>query len=503
MASSESTTPTAWPSGSGASYAWAPIPAAPIMALRLPSQGGAGAGFNGAQQRRGVVSWLDLRPATIDDVIFSPARALDLLRCFATLDSLSPLRPCCLSPPRLICSGVEGEQWGQQRRSGQRAGNGGGEQGRRHGGGQLQRGSRPLHTMDINASPLSVSQPPARDWSELPLDSLSKIFMKLGPIEILMGAGLVCHSWLAAAKTPELWRFVDMTSHKVIFAKDIPTVCAMAKVAVDRSAGQMESFWAQNFVTTDLLDYMASRVNSLKSIRLVACGYVRETSLLNLANKCPLLEELECSYYPMPAEFFRCIGQVRPELKRLRIYIEEWYDSDQMRREIEEEYRQSCGYEEETDEDEESEDWEARQNEDAFAIAESLHELRVLHIAGNSLTNKGLYAILDSCPHLECLDISECSHVRVNNELQARCAKLKHFVRSPRQRHNVHCPDLHIIRKEEDEDYFDYISEDLDLRGESEMDDDYGSYGNYWQDYSPPSSPDDTPTDIHEYYSQL
>ncbi|KAK3121194.1 hypothetical protein QOZ80_8BG0647940 [Eleusine coracana subsp. coracana] len=317
--------------------------------------------------------------------------------------------------------------------------------------------------MDINASPLSVSQPPARDWSELPLDSLSKIFMKLGPIEILMGAGLVCHSWLAAAKTPELWRFVDMTSHKVIFAKDIPTVCAMAKVAVDRSAGQMESFWAQNFVTTDLLDYMASRVNSLKSIRLVACGYVRETSLLNLANKCPLLEELECSYYPMPAEFFRCIGQVRPELKRLRIYIEEWYDSDQMRREIEEEYRQSC----------------------------------------NSLTNKGLYAILDSCPHLECLDISECSHVRVNNELQARCAKLKHFVRSPRQRHNVHCPDLHIIRKEEDEDYFDYISEDLDLRGESEMDDDYGSYGNYWQDYSPPSSPDDTPTDIHEYYSQL
>ncbi|GJN09464.1 hypothetical protein PR202_ga27473 [Eleusine coracana subsp. coracana] len=338
-------------------------------------------------------------------------------------------------------------------------------------------------TMDIVASPLS--QPPGRYWSELPLDPLSKIFMKLGPIEILMGAGLVCHSWVAAAKTPELWRFVDMTSHKVIFTKDIATVCAMAKVAVDRSAGQMESFWAQKFVTTDLLDYIASR-----GVRVFIL--------------------------PHPAEFFRCIGQVRPELKRLRIYIEEWYDSDQIRREMEEEYRRNCGYEEETEDEESEEDWEARQNEDAFAIAESLHELRVLHIAGNSLTNKGLYAILDSCPHLECLDISECSHVRVNNELQDRCAKLKHFVTSPRQRHDVHCPDLHIIRKEEDEDYLDYISEDLDLRGESEMDDDDGSYGNYWQDYSPPSSPDDAPgpdlskvtcddtrfyTDIHEYYS--
>uniref|UniRef100_A0A0E0LS56 F-box domain-containing protein n=1 Tax=Oryza punctata TaxID=4537 RepID=A0A0E0LS56_ORYPU len=289
--------------------------------------------------------------------------------------------------------------------------------------------------MEVEPGPLPDTD---RDWSELPVDALSAIFMKLGTVEILMGASFVCQSWLAASKSPELWRFVDMTRHKVIFSKKTDILCAMAKVAIDRSDGRMESFWAQKFVTCELLDYIVSRASStLKSIRLIACIFVWGQSLATLAAKCPLLEEIECSHHKMSADFFKYVGIVRPQLKHLRVHMP-YFDYDEMEYEMKEHHNED----EDDDEYEEPfEQWEARRNEDAFAIAENMHELRLLQISGNNLTNKGVYAILDGCPHLEFLDLSDCYKIHVNDQLRARCAKIKH-VRLPGQWPYVDCPDL-------------------------------------------------------------
>ncbi len=68
--------------------------------------------------------------------------------------------------------------------------------------------------MDAMLMPVPELPPPEtttrRDWSELPVDVLSVVFAELGAAEILMGAGIVCRSWLHAAKLPHLWRFVDI-----------------------------------------------------------------------------------------------------------------------------------------------------------------------------------------------------------------------------------------------------------------------------------------------------
>ncbi|KAF0933151.1 hypothetical protein E2562_014141 [Oryza meyeriana var. granulata] len=104
------------------------------------------------------------------------------------------------------------------------------------------------------ASPPPPLPPP--EWAELPVDALLAVFERLGAAGVLMGAGVVCRSWLrVATREPRLWRRVDLTG-----CFD-PTVDmeAMARAAANRADGRLEHFAADRFATDALLFYIAKR----------------------------------------------------------------------------------------------------------------------------------------------------------------------------------------------------------------------------------------------------
>ncbi|CAM0877278.1 unnamed protein product [Alopecurus aequalis] len=123
----------------------------------------------------------------------------------------------------------------------------------------------------MDAASLSVPQLPAMDWSLLPLDVLSSVFARLRFVDFLMGVGLVCRSWLDAAKVPDVWRVVELDDHKIIDKKYLDMLRAMAKAGVDRSNGQLRVFTGRLFVTEEFLKYILQRSPSLTTLRLVSC----------------------------------------------------------------------------------------------------------------------------------------------------------------------------------------------------------------------------------------
>ncbi|KAJ4824238.1 hypothetical protein Tsubulata_018059, partial [Turnera subulata] len=127
---------------------------------------------------------------------------------------------------------------------------------------------------------------------------------------------------------------------------------------------------------------MVDRSSNLKSLRLVICYGISDEGLIMAAKKMASLEELE---------LYSCSNAV-------------------------------TGQSIEFDDDDDDEGFDL--DEEAMAIGKSMPGLHHLKIFGNLLTNEGLKAILDGCPHLESLDLRKCFNLKLKEGgLGPRCAE--------------------------------------------------------------------------------
>ncbi|KAF0924731.1 hypothetical protein E2562_014534 [Oryza meyeriana var. granulata] len=146
----------------------------------------------------------------------------------------------------------------------------------------------------------------------------------------------------------------------------------MAKVAVDRSDGRLEVFKGNDFVSDELLKYIGDRSPSLKVISLSCYDSTRISmeGFTELAKKCHLLEDIVFNLSNDHVRF------VQPLL-----------------------------------------------------LLSELHQLRRLTVgAVIGISNDEIMAILDGCPHLELLDLSNCykyMHFHVDDAVLAKCVRIR------------------------------------------------------------------------------
>ncbi|XP_010422442.1 PREDICTED: putative F-box/LRR-repeat protein 23 [Camelina sativa] len=240
-----------------------------------------------------------------------------------------------------------------------------------------------------------------RNWAELPPEVTSSILLRLGAIEILQNAQKVCKPWHRVCKDPSMWRKIDIDNRddRAFFKYKLDSMC---RHAVDRSQGGLVEIEIWYYGTNDLIKYITDRSSNLKSLGLARCMLLTDEGVAKAVSKVPLLEELEVSYCLFTGESLRAIGQSCPNLKTLKL---------NRNPEI---MFSNCGL-----------------DDNAKAIAGSMPELRHLQILGNGLTNKGLKAILDGCPHLEHLDIRECYNIDLFGDLMKRCVERIKDLRLP------------------------------------------------------------------------
>ncbi|KAG8058805.1 hypothetical protein GUJ93_ZPchr0002g25915 [Zizania palustris] len=237
----------------------------------------------------------------------------------------------------------------------------------------------------------------SRDWAEMPSDALAAMFGKLDVVDLLMGARQVCRPWRQLAATnPTLWSRVDMSYQFDVTENEEAE--AMARAVVDLAAGTTEAFWANSFVTDDLLLYVSVRASSLKSLKLSLCLDVSNEGIAEAMKGFPQLEELDITFCSsLYGDVCQSIGKASPQLKCFRLNrigsVQMYYGDDT----------------------------------EALGIANNMPELQELQLISNGLTNNGLISILDHCLHLESVDIRRCYNIQMDDALKSKCARIKNL----------------------------------------------------------------------------
>ncbi|CAH9104239.1 unnamed protein product [Cuscuta epithymum] len=307
---------------------------------------------------------------------------------------------------------------------------------------------------DPAGAPSTAPPPPPPPWVELPRDLTANILQRLGVEDVLRNAIMVCTTWRNVCKDPTMWRVINMSKPSFSDDDELEDMC---RHAVELSQGELNEIIIEDFCTNELLLYIAQRSSKLKKLRLVSCYCVSNDCLSKAAIQLPLLQDIQIYFCSLSVEFIKTAGRSCPLLKSFT------YNKDGCRDEL------VC-------------------DEEAVAVAEHMKGLHHLSLFGSNMTNKGLRAIVDGCPHLKSLDMRRCFNVAPEADLLEKCSKQIKDLKYP----------YDSMSDYEFSDYveaYDELQYSMGFSDEGyDFDDEYDEYFDY-DDYTDPFS--------HEYFEHF
>ncbi|KAI3709988.1 hypothetical protein L2E82_39761 [Cichorium intybus] len=228
------------------------------------------------------------------------------------------------------------------------------------------------------------------NWLEMPHELMANILQRLGTAEILNSARKVCTTWRSICKNPEMWKVIVMHKSFDDWNRCYVDHERLTKQAVDLSCRELIGISIKGFDTNMLLDHILLRSCKLKHLTLMSCYHMTAKGLSQAVKSVPQLEELHISNFFISTEDIEAIGRNCPQLKSFIV-------NTVLRRAF-----NNC-------------------DANALAIVSHMPGLHHLKLFDKEMTNIGLQAILNGCPHIESLHICMCYDLDRDENLRKVC----------------------------------------------------------------------------------
>ncbi|CAL9087630.1 unnamed protein product [Musa acuminata var. zebrina] len=229
-----------------------------------------------------------------------------------------------------------------------------------------------------------------RAWEELIPDALGLIFSNLSLQEILTVVPRVCKSWCRVVLGPYCWQEIDIEEWSLRCKPE--QLDQMLQMLVTRSCGSFRRLSISGLHTESMFTFIADHADSLQRLELPR-SEISDSIVERVAPRLLNITFLDVSYCgKIGAHALEAFGRNCKFLVGLRRRMHPIEVKDKV-----------C------------------QDEEAYAIANTMPKLRRLEMAYLVLTTTGVLDILSRCRDLEFLDLRGCWDVKLDEKYIKEC----------------------------------------------------------------------------------